>query len=294
MKCFFSFRESNDRNFNYVQLLKVSVYSARQNTDLDLFCLFDGTPGPTTEWLSQQGVTVIHHRSFLYDQLQAISRTMGDPNVLDVGGGAFLRVEIPSLLRDLGHADPYVLYTDCDVLFQRNVVPALKDIRPRYFAVAPEHDPADYGRMNSGVMLMNTEALLKKDPAFRQFLQTQLPSLIPNFQKPLLPSATLNTLLNRYFLVSPTWDQSAYQRFYGQKWLGRHTWDHLPLNMNWKPYWGNSQQADIIHFHGPKPNQLALLTAPDLPPHLRPLLPMATPDYIQSSEVWQAMWQQTS
>jgi hypothetical protein len=30
-------------------------------------------------------------------------------------------------------------------------------------------------------------------------------------------------------------------------------WSRLPLEMNWKPYWGWNPDASIVHFHGPKP-----------------------------------------
>ena len=31
--------------------------------------------------------------------------------------------------------------------------------------------------------------------------------------------------------------------------------------MNWKPYWGRNDAASIIHFHGPKPRQIASIKA---------------------------------
>jgi hypothetical protein len=42
--------------------------------------------------------------------------------------------------------------------------------------------------------------------------------------------------------------QGAYNRFYRGKFEVR-TWPHF----NFKPYWGFSQEAKLVHFHGPKP-----------------------------------------
>ena len=50
-------------------------------------------------------------------------------------------------------------------------------------------------------------------------------------------------------------DQEAYRAFY------KGAWDTLPLDLNWKPYWGINEAAQIIHFHGPKPAALRKLFA---------------------------------
>ena len=42
------------------------------------------------------------------------------------------------------------------------------------------------------------------------------------------------------------YDQLALNDFYAG------CWDHLPLEWNWKPYWGHNPDAKIVHFHGPK------------------------------------------
>jgi hypothetical protein len=36
-------------------------------------------------------------------------------------------------------------------------------------------------------------------------------------------------------------------------------WDDLPLELNWKTYWGLNRDAAILHFHGPKPYNRAAL-----------------------------------
>jgi hypothetical protein len=54
-------------------------------------------------------------------------------------------------------------------------------------------------------------------------------------------------------LESESWDQAAYRRFYRDS--NGPLWDRLLPELNWKPYWGESPHAKIIHFHGPKPYQ---------------------------------------
>ncbi len=292
MKCFFAFKESNDVNHSYDQLLKVSVYSAIKNTDLDLYCLFDGQPNETTQWLQQKGVTVIHHRSCFYDKIKEITLDkIGNPDYLNIGAGAFLRVEIPTIMQDLGFTDKYVLYTDCDVMFQRNVAEGLVHIQPRYFAVAPEFHINDFQRMNSGVMVMNVESLLEKDLAFCKFTSDHLDEFIPGYREP-VRAAFLAYWLNGRLRFHPTWDQSAYHRFFRQNWSGLPLWNRLPTHYNWKPYWGDGSQADIIHLHGPKPNQAKLFASDNIPVNLQPLIPLATPGYFQSSQVWNEIWEE--
>jgi hypothetical protein len=42
MKCYFAFGDDIINNEIYIQMLKTCLASARQNTALDLYCLYDG------------------------------------------------------------------------------------------------------------------------------------------------------------------------------------------------------------------------------------------------------------
>jgi hypothetical protein len=123
-----------------------------------------------------------------------------------------------------------VLYTDCDVIFVGEVVPELKANPCRYFAVAPESAQDDYVNMNTGVMLMNTDRLRESLPKFRQYVSENLADL-----------------------ERESWDEAAYRWYYRDE--NGPLWDRLRPELNWKPYWGESTEAKIIHFHGPKPFQ---------------------------------------
>ncbi len=122
-----------------------------------------------TEWLRARSVEIIRCRSFLYDELQKIADRRGDQNFLAIGAGAFLRTEIPRITEELKIHDKYVLYTDIDVMFLSDVE-NLENMRPKYFAVAPEYHIKSYRRMNTGVMIMNLENLRDNDAAFRRFM----------------------------------------------------------------------------------------------------------------------------
>ena len=72
---------------------------------------------------------------------------------------------------------------------------------------------------------------------------------IPNLYK------TYNELVNyiRKKMIADSkwilgsWDQLPYNQYYH----GKIT--RLPIEYNWKPYWGGNPSAKIVHFHGPKP-----------------------------------------
>lgn len=241
MKWFFAFRQGNDFSAAYIELLKVAVTSALQNTTLEPWFVYDGEPDSLVSWMEERGVRVVYHRSFLYPHLEQIARKKGDINYLVIGSGAFLRVEIPLITARLGLQDEFVLYTDIDVLFLEDVVPELEKLRPGYFAVSPEAEKDDFRNVNTGVMLMNLPALRRAHAGFEKFIIRKLDKL-----------------------VRISWDQGAYKLYFRKGVFRRPLWDPLPIRFNWKPYWeDDGQNPKIIHFHGPKPQHRALYALPD-------------------------------
>lgn len=267
MKWFFALNEESADFANYAKMVKVAVHTALQNTRLEAFFVYDGSDNELTEWLRARDVKVIRHRSFLYSRLKTIAEKRNDPNFLHIGAGAFLRTEIPNLTFELGIMDRYVLYTDVDVMFMRDVS-GLCDMAPKFFAVAPESSISDYRGMNSGVMLMNLDSLRRDDPKFRAFMLAEIDSLIDN-----------------------SWDQGAYSIFYQGRFFG-YRWNKLPVEYNWKTYWQENPDARIIHFHGPKPYQRDLLASAAPPEHLRPLLSFLTDNYLKLSTRWDELYRE--
>lgn len=241
MKWFFALHEGAPHFGAYADMVKVAVMTAqRWAPELEPCLLYDGAPNAFTAWLEARGVAVLTVRSRLYGALVELAERTGNGAVMDFGPGVFLRMEIPKLCAERGWATSgqegasggAVLYTDCDVMFTGDPGPWWPELGAAFFAVAPEDDPADAAAMNSGVMLMNPTALLAMDAAFEAAVREMLAECVAN-----------------------SWDQHAYRKFF------RHGWRSLPAELNWKPYWGESAGAAIVHFHGPKPFLRAQLAA---------------------------------
>jgi lipopolysaccharide biosynthesis glycosyltransferase len=193
---------------------KLAVLSARKHTKLQPHLLYTGERNAFTEWLERQGVTIIDsHLPYLSVIKELVAENKYTLNTV----GHWLRTNV--CLEEL--QDEHVFYTDVDVLFLKD--PALEDIRPRYFAAAPEFDKDSWNYFNAGVMVVNPRGLRENYREFEAYLIKNIREKTYAFH-----------------------DQIAYNQFY------RGRWDRLPLELNWKPYWGFNPDASIVHFHGPK------------------------------------------
>jgi lipopolysaccharide biosynthesis glycosyltransferase len=230
MKWFFALNQSSTLFDSYCEMAKAAVISASKNTDLEPVLLFDGNSPEFIHWMQNHRVTVIQMESSLSEELAKIA-----PDRLEVSKGAFLRVDVPWVMEQMSWTDPYVLYTDCDVLFLKSL--DFSDIRPTYFAVTSEINIEDNLNMNSGVMVMNIENLQRTYQKFRRFIIKYL---------------------NHFAYLD--YDQTAYRCYYHIE------WQTLPPEYNWKPYWEMNQDAKILHFHGPKPTEKELARQKELPP----------------------------
>ena len=275
MKWFFALKESGSQFTDYAEMLKTAVFTAQNQTSLEPFFLYDGSENELTRWLRERGVQIIGCRTFLHDHLQRVAEKRNDPGYLSIGGGAFLRTEIPRVTAEQGFPDEFVLYTDVDVIFLRDVARELAAMTPNYFAVAPEFFIDDYRAMNSGVMVMNLPRLREKDAEFRKFMVENIEILVDN-----------------------AWDQGAYKMFYDRRFtrfplkrltkhLFRFEWDELAPEFNWKTYWGVNPEAGIVHFHGPKPHQKDLLNSENPPPYLEPLRHLVNDAYFEYCRIWE-------
>lgn len=205
----------------YGDLIKAAVISAKKNTGYQPICLYDGEMHPLVDWLKHQGVRIVPHRVSVANAISVAKDK--PPWNRNIASGAYLRIDIP-LIED---EDDFVLYTDCDVIFLAH--PSY-DCQPDLFSAAPEHDPEEWTFINTGSMVINVPAMRESHSSFVDFILANLTELRP-------------------------YDQGAINRFYAGK------WSRLPLTMNWKPYWGINQDAEIVHFHGPKPQHIAVALA---------------------------------
>ena len=123
--------------------------------------------------------------------------------------------------------------------------------------------------MNTGAMWMNLETLSHIEPQFEAWTRANLERCIALafdqgafrvFFNPLhracwklgVPNSLFYAVMSR--LPVPTWK-----------------WDDLPLELNWKPYWGENERASVVHFHGLKPTLRADLAAGTLLPAIAAL-----------------------
>ena len=207
------------------------------------------------------------------DQLSiqgAVDEIFRFPKTSPLRTGPFLRMEIPKIIENYNlwdipgvcH-DGYVLYTDSDVFFPNPI--SHEDIRQLK------------SLMNSTTVVSNGIPSVKpRSPAIvmygREF--AKYPQLwntgvmmidVPKF------SAEMPAILNYGLLVArekgnatvpfPACDQGWMNEYFSkQENQGRHLRTLLPINFNWKSYWGLTPSAwsdlKIIHFHGPKPGRL--------------------------------------
>lgn len=255
LKWFFAINSESPDFDSYSQMLKVAVQTAQRNTSLEPFCIYDGSENDVTQWLRENGVTVIHHRSPHYEQFKREF-----PSCHTVAAGAFLRVEIPKIVDMYGMPDEYVLYTDCDVIFQNDFVDRLNGLTCKYIAAAPEHEVDNWSYLNSGVLYMNIKNLLDINEEFNNFIKNNLDKI-----------------------MKFAYDQGAYNFFFKER------WERLDIDLNWKSYWPLNYNASIIHFHGPKPNQTHEIVNGTASP-LKMLF--VNDSYWQNTEVWQDHYQE--
>jgi hypothetical protein len=216
MKLFLSTNSETAKTEN-IKLLEVSVKSAIKNTNFEIFVIFDGEKKDLN---LPDSINIIEHKHRCYDTFVSSGRD------IKTASSAFLRTEIPFLCDKLGFNDEYCLYTDYDVIFQKGDYTPLFNIKPKYFAACPEINQNNWTYVNTGVMLMNLKQFKIEDEKIINFINN-------NFGKGIFSSGG--------------WDQPILNYLYDKK------FDKLPLEFNWKTYWGINKKSNIIHFHGPKP-----------------------------------------
>ena len=259
MKWVFTIHEgSSVLNRRFLSSVKVAVTSARFRTSLIPICVTTSLPTSTlSKWLVKNGVRVINHVPWwaeeMKDRIQGLnalsaseeriraapSHLSNDPHAMI---GTFLRVDIPIL----GFIDQFMLYTDVDVMFAKGVswlqvlgslkTPHHKNYAkpgsfgvPEYFGASCEtQKTTDPNNFNAGVMLMNMRNLRDTHDEFMKFIFKS-----PDFNWKTGPG-----------------DQGAYKEFYRVRGTTQATL--LPFELNWKTYWEHSDDATLIHFHGPK------------------------------------------
>lgn len=233
------FTVNGDAPHTFTEATQVAVASAIKNTQLAPVCVHIGPFGRLASWLQKQvGLRIIRHDPTWVQYIELAAKAAhqhkdASTNYLDTRMmlATFTRFDIATL----GFVDKYVLYADVDVLFVAPVT--LLDFlpAPAFYATGTElvddTMPSGIAFGNAGVMLINVEAMRRTHDAFIRwtFRQDHLDKALD-------------------FAEYGPLDQGAFNAFY----QGRFDVHRSPL-FNWKPYWGYSAHAKMIHFHGPKP-----------------------------------------
>jgi hypothetical protein len=203
-------------------LARLAVRSARAVGGLEPVLLYYGGKTEFTAWMAAHDVHIIETAPTF---LELMERAQAAGTYRWHSIGHWLRVMVPLLEQE----QEFVLYTDCDVIFLRR--PDLSAWRPQVFAAAPEFRRDEWRYCNAGVMLMNVPAMRASYPALEDILRYRIGS--PGF-----------------FTYD---DQAAFNEAY------KGLWDRLDPKFNWKPYWPVNRDAAILHFHGPKPENVAAI-----------------------------------
>lgn len=201
---------------------KLAVLSGRRHTNLVPKMLYIGERNDFTRWLEQHDVEVIDQ---LLPYIDVIDRLVAENRYTRATLGHWLRTNVCITEKQ----DANVLYTDVDVIFQKQ--PDFGSLRPNFFAAAPQFGQDAWDYFNAGVMFVNVDGLKSDYVAFENYLREKIYKEANGFH-----------------------DQIAYNDFY------RGRWDRLPIKLNWKPYWGIEPTAEVIHFHGPKIGAIEAIT----------------------------------
>lgn len=221
LKCYLAVVAPDDETSVYIDLLEVALKSAKLNTTLDINVLYDGPKGHRCHnLLNKYDAHIIPHKfSHEKDIERLFNRDFeGRPMEPRKIVSAFMRLDIPFVEQEA----EYVLYVDLDVLFTRDIR-AEELPKPQYLAASSQFSQKQgaEANFNAGVLVMNVRNMRQRCELIFKDLEESV--IVNGFDQ---------GYLNKYCKADYTW---------------------LPVEYNWKPYWGINTQAAIIHYHGMKP-----------------------------------------
>ena len=230
MKLYFTLTDGVDRSPIHLDMLRLACKSAKENTSLKLCALYDGTPNDTAyKILREYGVDITLCSCSFADKLEKYYTNVS-PTDIHAGIkrllGCFMKFDIA--LHE--NQDEVVLYADIDTMFLKDV--DWDAFKVKTLAVAPEFDKNydiinGYKYFNAGIMIINIPEAKKR--------MERLFYMLDNYIEP----------------YQECWDQGFWNELY------KDDFESLPIEFNWKPYWGINEKANIIHIHGFKLGSLS-------------------------------------
>ncbi len=239
MKWFMAANEDSLKNQQFIRLLRLALFTAKKNTKLDPFLIYEGKPCDEVSILSSEGIKILSTTLSISDELEAwMSDNYPGRQHLTTRRGAFLRTEMPRVLKEHEITDEFVLYTDCDVMFMK--APDIAHVHPKCIAACGRKEGSSrwlrrggYWHFSSGVLVINTRSVTNSYVDFQQFVLGNGNGI----ERPSSPFFQKNLFLS---------DQVSLNLFY------RNRIDNMPAKLNWNPSSGVSEKAEIVHFNGLK------------------------------------------
>lgn len=236
---------------NYNQNIKVAVLSAN-DTDIIPVCIYFGPKDYMYYWFIENNVRVIFHTpswiNKINDNFDKVAKNINFASTYKSNNSliaTYLRLDIPIL----GFRDEYILYTDTDVLFMNTPV---FNSKPSYYINGAESDENVCGFQTQTIKTTNNFKTYKRNhhieygnAGIMYMNVNNLRNVYEDFVTFAFNSKNLQNGLH-HGVYGPA-DQGAYNEYF----QGAFECVKYPL-FNWKPYWIENKDAQIIHFHGPK------------------------------------------
>lgn len=229
MKCYFALSDDVSNNDAYYWMFVAALNSARKNTTLDLHCLYDFRKKNTENIEDDR----IYQLLKAYQVAIHLATIDFEAELLSVYTDEYLKLH--NITRNSLYSrflrfmiadkdDEYVLYSDTDVLFLRDITFGAFDSVPKTVgACAEESNNYHYTNFNAGVMLINLSYYKQVKTTFLSWIAQGR-----HAKGECCDQGYLNEICERDFVK-------------------------LSNSFNWKPYWGINPEAYIVHLHGMKP-----------------------------------------
>ncbi len=227
MKCYFALSDDVAENDEYYYMFMATINSARKNTSLELHCLYDFRKTYVSDIkkdriynLLKESKVVIHNVSIDFEKELMEVYTDEYLKSINVTRSSLYSRFLRFMIADIETNDECILYADTDILFYKDI----ENINTKTIAVCPEFKKTNrYTYFNAGVMLINLNSYRKAKSNFIEMLR--------NKKHPSIECCDQGYLNDLY----------------------KNNFEKLDLKYNWKPYWGQNNEAIIIHLHGIKP-----------------------------------------
>ncbi len=226
MKLYFTLTDGIKDDEVNLNMLRLCLKSAKENTSLKLYALYDGQKDDNVYKIFEENNVNIIITSCSFEN--KLKNYYSDYKFNGIRGslkrmlGCFMKFDIVLYEKE----DDVILYADIDTMFLNDIDESLlKEIKT--IGVAPEtnfeyDNIKGYKYFSAGIMAINVKEGLKR----REIL--------------------FNMLENKQEPYQECWDQGFWNELY------KDDFEKLPLEYNWKPYWGINDNAIIIHIHGLK------------------------------------------